>query len=172
MDFRLTAGFYTTLWWSSDKLWALWLQCSYWFLLLYAVVLRRFPGKVVPKGHTPFKIYRIQTSHPPENKPFHTRGWKVSDFPPEYLFYRNAGIVCCCFHAYLLSLCICTHVYDTIDSPCSNPVTQLIAWQLYTVCCLHWLITLAQTLFIYFRTGHKELHQTEMSRAFLWHLQP
>lgn len=34
IDFRLPACLHTTLCWSSDKLWVLWLHCSYWFSFL------------------------------------------------------------------------------------------------------------------------------------------
>ena len=91
MDFRLTACFYThtvqILWQAAGHMVALQLL----ILFLYVVVLRPFCGKVVAKGHTPLEMYRIQTSYPPENKPFHIQqGWKVLDFTPESQFYRTA----------------------------------------------------------------------------------
>ena len=73
-------------------------------LFHFVVVLRPFRGKVAPKGHTPFKIYSIQTSHLPENKPFHSQqGWKVSDSPPEYILQKiqefyTVVFMLICFH--------------------------------------------------------------------------
>lgn len=162
MDFRLTACFCSTLCWSSDKLWVLWLTCSYWF----GSSTWWFSGpsvvKLFQKVSPPSRYIESRHLTPPENKLFNIQqGQKVSDFPPKSLFSRNPGILHCCFRAYLLSLCICIHVYDTTDCPSSNPVTHLIPWcAVCTVCCLHWLITLPQTLFIYFCTGHKESHQS------------
>lgn len=62
------------------------------------------------------------------------------------------------------------YVYDTTDSPCSNPVTLFD--------CLAVMYSMLPALthhslsdFIDVCTGHKELHQIEVSQAFLCHLQ-
>lgn len=105
MDFRLTAWFHTTLCWSSDKLWVLccaavidFVFCTWWFS-------GPFRGKLAQKGHTPFKIYRIQTCQPArkQTNARSKKGWKSSDFEC-LLLSGNPGIsLGCFFRAYLLS---------------------------------------------------------------------
>ena len=148
MDFRLTACSHTTLCWSSDKLRVLccatvidFAFCTWWFS-------GPFRGKLAQKGHTPFKIYRIQTSQP-ARKQTNARSKKVGKVQTLSVFCSlEIQVLRVVVFSGLFAFITCLQgcVYDTIDSPCSNPVTQLIARQLCAVCRRHWVITLSLPL--------------------------
>lgn len=162
---------HTTLCWSSDKLWVLRLHCSYWFCFS----VRWFSGpsavKLFQKVIPPSRYMESRHLTTQKNKQFHTQqGWKVSDFPPEYPFSKNTGALLLFSSVFAFIMYLHSwlwHYWQSMELRCHSIDRLAVMYSTLPALTHH---SLADA--IYFCTGHKELHQTEMSKAFLWHLQP
>lgn len=123
MDFMLTACFYHTaliLW---QAWWVLWLHCSYWFCFSTWWFSGPSVVKLVQKVIPPSRY--IKSRHFTTQKTNHFTFNKAGKFQTLHLSIFSSAIQGLYVVVSMLSLCICTHVYDTIDSPCSNLLTQL-----------------------------------------------
>ncbi len=106
MDCRLTAGFYTTLWWFSDKLWALRLHCSHWFCFCTwwfsgSSMVKLFEKVIPPSRYIESRHLTPQKTNHFTFKAGKFRSFQPSSYSPEIQgFYVVVFMLICCHYVF------------------------------------------------------------------------